>query len=213
MRVAVVAESRLVRGTLHSLLAEHADIQLVGAGAEPADLTALVAEERPDVLLVAWERDSSLPEELTGPGGIGADLPVVVVTDLLNAARVRQALEAGVRGLLPAECHADELVAALRAADAGLLALHPAAVSGLLAAPPEPAPVAATEPAGERLSARELEVLALLADGLPNKAIARRLHISEHTVKFHIGSIMAKLGASSRTEAVTRAARRGLLML
>lgn len=213
MRVAVLAESRLVQGTLRSLLAEQPDIELAGADVAPAELAALVATERPDVLLVAWERESSLPEELLGQAGDGPELPVVVVTDLLNAPRVRQALETGVRGLVPAECHPDELVAALRAACAGLLVLHPAAVSGLLAVPPEPAPVAEAAPAGERLSARELEVLALLADGLPNKAIARRLHISEHTVKFHIGSIMAKLGASSRTEAVTRAARRGLLML
>lgn len=213
MRVAVIAESRLVQAALRSLLAEQPDIELASADSGPAELAALVTAERPDVLLVAWERDGSLPEELLGQAGDGPELPVVVVTDLLNAARVRQALEAGVRGLVPAECHPDELMAALRAACAGLLVLHPAAVSGLLAAPPEPAPVVAAAPAGERLSARELEVLELLADGLPNKAIARRLHISEHTVKFHIGSIMAKLGASSRTEAVTRAARRGLLML
>jgi DNA-binding NarL/FixJ family response regulator len=76
------------------------------------------------------------------------------------------------------------------------------------AALPEPA-AASDEP----LTARELEVLQLLAQGLPNKLIAARLHISEHTAKFHVSSIMLKLGAASRTEAVTSAARRGLLIL
>jgi DNA-binding NarL/FixJ family response regulator len=76
---------------------------------------------------------------------------------------------------------------------------------------PEAPNVAA--PSGEGLTARELEVLALVAEGLPNKLIAHRLGISDHTVKFHVNAVLAKLGAQSRTEAVVRAARRGMLVL
>ena len=76
-----------------------------------------------------------------------------------------------------------------------------------------PAALLDTAEGGEELTPREVEVLSLLSEGIPNKTIARRLGISEHTVKFHVGSVLSKLGASSRTEAVTIAARRGLILL
>jgi zinc/manganese transport system substrate-binding protein len=98
---------------------------------------------------------------------------------------------------------------ALRAVAAGLVVLDPRAAPALVAA----APRLATESPAESLTARERDVLALVAQGLPNKTIAQRLAISEHTVKFHVGAILAKLGAASRTEAVRLAARRGLIAL
>jgi DNA-binding NarL/FixJ family response regulator len=119
-------------------------------------------------------------------------------------------------GLLPRDAAPDEILATLDAVGHGLVVLD----RGLASALASPAPVAPTangstpiEVHEGPLTTRELEVLQLLAEGLPNKIIAHRLKVSEHTAKFHVASIMTKLGAASRTEAVTLAARRGLLLL
>jgi two-component system, NarL family, response regulator YdfI len=123
-----------------------------------------------------------------------------------------EALRAGVRGVLARAATAAEITAATLAAARGLVVLQPAAAQALV--PPERVPAAIGLAVGaEALTPRELEVLRLVSEGLGNKIISRRLGISEHTVKFHMGAIMAKLGAASRTEAVTQAARRGLIML
>jgi DNA-binding NarL/FixJ family response regulator len=106
---------------------------------------------------------------------------------------------------------ADEILAALRAVTQGLVVLDPAIAR--LTTLRQPALTPTSAGLDEALTDRETEVLQLLSLGLPNKTIATRLGISEHTAKFHVGSILAKLGAASRTEAVTLAARRGLLVL
>lgn len=107
-----------------------------------------------------------------------------------------------------------EIVEAIHAVGGGLVALdRRLAGSALGVAGVAPAPDDGGTEIEEPLTPREIEVLQLLAQGLPNKTIARQLHISEHTAKFHVSAIMVKLGAASRTEAVTRAARRGLLVL
>jgi len=114
--------------------------------------------------------------------------------------------------VLPRQAAPEEIVGAVEAAAAGLIALHPAAAESIWSL--LPAPVRTTvAPAGQALTPREIEVLGMMAEGLGNKTIARRLGISEHTVKFHVGSILTKLNASSRTEAVTLGARQGLIML
>jgi DNA-binding NarL/FixJ family response regulator len=121
-----------------------------------------------------------------------------------------QLARAGLRGwaCLARDADSDQLDLAVRSAEAGLVLLDlPLAVSSLSA--PSTVGVATSEP----LTARELQVLQLVAQGLPNKGIARRLGISENTAKFHVASLCGKLGASSRTEAVTLAARRGLILL
>jgi DNA-binding NarL/FixJ family response regulator len=107
---------------------------------------------------------------------------------------------------LPSDVDGQALAAAVRAAAAGLVVLDPAMVG---AAGVHTHARATSE--GESLTARERQVLLLVAEGLPNKAIARELGISEHTAKFHVGSLLGKLGAASRTEAVTIATRRGIL--
>jgi DNA-binding NarL/FixJ family response regulator len=122
-------------------------------------------------------------------------------------------------GLLPRDASGEEIVAAVEAAATGLVVLDRRLASAMASAVPAAAPERTpghgldSQQPGEPLTARELEVLQLLAEGLPNKLIASRLHVSEHTAKFHVASIMTKLGAASRTEAVTLAARRGLLIL
>jgi DNA-binding NarL/FixJ family response regulator len=123
--------------------------------------------------------------------------------------QARQLIEAGVRGLLPISAGVYEVSAALQAAAKGLLVLAPKALQAILS--PLELNEEANEPDG--FTEREREVLELLARGWPNRMIANNLQISEHTVKFHVASLLNKLGASSRTEAVTRAVRKGLLAL
>ena len=113
--------------------------------------------------------------------------------------------------MLPSDMSPDQIVAGLEAAAAGLIVLHPAEVGAMFpAAEPASSPLAELI---EPLTPRESEVLQMLASGLANKAIATRLAISEHTVKFHVASILGKLGAASRTEAVTLGIRRGIVLL
>lgn len=115
------------------------------------------------------------------------------------------------RGYLRRDAGEEEILAAVRAVARGLTVVDPVRIEELLA-PPE-GRQRVQPPEGETLTRREMEVLQLIADGLPNKTIATQLGISEHTAKFHVSSVLSKLGAFSRTEAVSTAARRGLLVL
>src|SRR5919204_553800 len=115
-------------------------------------------------------------------------------------------------GYLPREASGEQLVATVRAVASGLVVVDPA-LAGDLFAPAALAVNGSVDGPGEDLTAREREVLQLVAEGLANKTIASRLGISEHTVKFHVAAILAKLGAGSRTEAVHLGARRGLVVL
>jgi DNA-binding NarL/FixJ family response regulator len=137
-----------------------------------------------DQLLKVTEVD--LPILALGPGALSAE-----------------ALAAGAAGFLRRETSGARLRAALEAVALGLQVTEPATLPGTEARGPEP----------EELTAREMEVLQLLVEGLPNKEIARRLGISEHTVKFHVTTVLGKLGARTRTEAVTRAIRQGVIAL
>ena len=163
------------------------------------------ADNRPaDVLLIALPQ---LDEEWIGILSEHA-MPVVLLTGSVDASVLTAGLRANIRALLSEDAGTSEIVAAVQAAAAGLIAFQQPVVE-LLLADQRPAPAALDEP----LSRRELEVLAMLAEGLSNKLIAYRLVISEHTVKFHVTSIMTKLRAGSRTEAVMQGIRRGLVML
>jgi DNA-binding NarL/FixJ family response regulator len=206
--VLVVAAYPMVRAGLRALLEEAADCAVVGQAASFAEAAELAARLAPHVALVdvgparGRELDElvALAEEQPGLG-------LVVLADA-GAERYLPPLGRGRVGYLAREAAPEAIVQAVRAVAAGLVVLDPQAAPSLTATP-RLAVDAPTEP----LTTRELEVLALMAQGLPNKTIAQRLIISEHTVKFHVGAILAKLGAASRTEAVTLAARQGLLML
>ena len=207
-RVVVIARQAVARLGWRELLAESADLQVVGvAGLESSDA---VRDLRPSAVLAVDGGD-----DLTAIAQLAADLaesgvPVVVVGPLPTTG-LASLLRAGVRGILPDTSGVDEVAAALGGAARGLLVLAPALGGSIVAAlgrGPEAQVGASTEV--ENLTEREAEVLDLMALGLANKAIARRLGISEHTVKFHVGSVLAKLGAASRTEAVATALRRGL---
>lgn len=211
-RVLVAASSAVVRAGLEALAAGDG-VVVVGSASSLDGLGERVAAAEPDVVLLALdvdEAEGALPT-LAGDGGAGPAL--VVLAEEADAAWAAAALRAGVRGLLPREASPAEIAAAVRGAAAGLVVLHPE-LAGALG--PGAGPRAAPRPVGvpvQPLTPREVEVLALLAEGFGNKAIAPRLRISEHTVKAHVASIFAKLHATTRAEAVVIGARHGLVML
>jgi DNA-binding NarL/FixJ family response regulator len=134
---------------------------------------------------------------------------IVLLSGQPQPAWTREALRLGVRAVLPRDASAGEILAAVDAAASGLALIDPRELEGLLAGAPAAA-VAAEAPV---LTPRELEVLRMMAEGAANKAIAFKLHISEHTAKFHVASILNKLNASTRAEAVAIGIRRGLILI
>ncbi len=205
IRVLIKASSRLAKAGLESLLRQEPAVRLVGdsRGRE------VDAEAAPDVLLVEADTlaDSAAREAVEWAGAGGS---VVLLVRNPAAEPVAETLRAGVKAVLANRLDGPEIVAAIQAAAAGMVILDPAGVENLLHAP---SAAVASATLTEELTARELEVLRLVAAGLGNKQIASRLEISEHTVKFHIASIMSKLGAGSRTEAVTIGIRHGLILI
>ncbi len=204
-RVLIVAEDLLARAGLASVLHDRPDVMVVGQSAPLGDLQAMIAASRPDVLLwdLGWAIEPVL-EELMGRAG---ELPPIVAL-LPVSARVQGARLTKLHGLLSRDAAPETLGAAVQAAAHGLRVMDPTLEpirAGL--EPTDPLPL--TEP----LTERELEVLRLVAEGLANKAIGARLSVSEHTVKFHLNALLRKLGAQSRTDAVVRATRLGLILL
>jgi len=159
--------------------------------------------EDPDVILADWENGDELSSEISDGAPEAA---WVVMADDPGLSGIAEALRSGIRAVLSRHATASQIVAAIEAAAAGFVVLQPSDLDGLLVSP-QPASLA------EPLTPREIEVLGMLAEGQSNKSIAHRLGISEHTVKFHVTSIMGKLHAGSRTEAVTQGIRQGLIML
>jgi two-component system nitrate/nitrite response regulator NarL len=209
LRVLVVAADPLARGGLVTLLAGEPGCTVVGA--EPADGELAGAAElyHPDAVLwdLGWDPEPELESSLEGLGSL-ADAGLMVVALLPDGAHAAEVWAAGAAGLLFRDAAAGSLLAALRAAASGLVTLDPALAPADLFQPEQD-----VEQLIEELTPRELEVLQLLADGLTNKAIGKRLGISDHTVKFHVNAILGKLGAQSRTEAVVRATKLGLIIL
>jgi DNA-binding NarL/FixJ family response regulator len=211
-RVMVVSDDALIRAGLGALLAELSGTTIVGQASSEDDLQAAVAAHHPDAILWDVGRDA-------GTGALRLadfvdDFPALPVVALLpDAAAVRSVWGAGARGLLPRDADLERILGALVASVQGFVVLEPAFVAGLIPRRGATDDVPNAELLPEQLTPRELEVLRLLADGLPNKTIAHRLGISEHTVKFHVNAILGKLGVESRTEAVVRATRLGLILL
>ena len=195
IRVVVAARSSVVRAGLESVVRSSSSLELAGA----LDWALInSAEFEADVLLM--DPGDVLPEQ--------SSQPAVLLLDTSDAALVSAALRSGIRGVISREATPEEIESAIQAVHAGLVAITAGSLTELLR-DVRPAAETLTEP----LSDRELEVLNLIAEGQSNKLIAHSLGISEHTVKTHVASILAKLGAGSRTEAVSQAIRRGLVML
>jgi NarL family two-component system response regulator YdfI len=198
-RVLVLAPSPVARAGLEALLRGTGSVEIQGSVANWAEYSG----EDPDVILADWESGEELSIEISDSSPEAA---WVVIADDPGLSGIAEALRSGIRAVLPRRSTASQILAAIEAAAAGFVVLQPGDLDGLLV---NPHPASLAEP----LTQREVEVLGMLAEGQSNKSIAHRLGISEHTVKFHVTSIMGKLNAGSRTEAVTQGIRRGLIML
>jgi two-component system nitrate/nitrite response regulator NarL len=209
LRVLVVAEDPLARAGLAAVLRGQPGCTVVGQVAATADLGGQLAIYRPDAIVwdLGWDAGQVIGPDGDRPGDL-PEVEVPVVALLPDERSAAGTWLAGARGMVLRDIAADALVAALQAAAAGLVVLDPALAGAI--------PLVQAQQDGvlvEELTPRELEVLQLLAEGLSNRAIGVRLAISEHTVKFHVNAILGKLGAQSRTDAVVRATRLGLIIL
>lgn len=205
VRTLIVADDPLARAGLAMLLSDQPGCVIVGQLGSEAAQPGSLDTFQPDVML--WDLGWGTPLALERLAGLSdAGLPIVAL--LPDETYAIEAWTAGAQGLLPRETNGANLRAALTAAAQGLVVLESNTAAMLFPT----ASQAQAPPPGE-LTPREQEVLQLLAEGLPNKTIASHLNISEHTVKFHVNAIMAKLGAQSRTDAVMRATRAGLILL
>jgi two-component system, NarL family, response regulator YdfI len=208
--VMVVATSPVVRAGLAAVVGSaNSQMTVVGSAADLDTLTREIGQLQPDVVLLdlgsnpqssIWEKLLLIQEEQYPVG-------FLMIVEEPESIDLEAAIRSGVKGILPDDCTESEIIAAAIAIAEGLVVLHPDFLELL----PIREKVATTPVI--TLTPREIEVLQMLGSGLGNKAIAKHLQISEHTVKFHISSIFQKLAVSSRTEAVTFGVRLGLIML
>ena len=209
-RVFVIAPTPMTRAGLQTMLTT-ADMQVVGESAEPASFVAAMPDI--DVIVVAEEKilEDVARTVRTATGGGTIAIVVLSNSDEYPASVLRHQSLSG-WSIVPLDVSTARLQAAIAAAAQGFVTLPTPAIERILGqrVPVEAMNIDSPE---EPLTFREREVLEMLSRGLSNKMIARRLSISEHTVKFHVSSIYTKLGAASRTDAVSRGVRRGLITL
>ncbi len=203
LRVLVVCRDRLSRAGLAAVLDQRSGLTVVGQIAGDDNSLLPLDIYVPDVIVwdVSWETSNAV----NSLGLLPEDAPPVLAL-AVTSDQAAQARAAGAQALLSRDASPEALAAAAVALSHGLQVTDPALASVSAAATPEPGSASLFTP-------REQDVLKLLAEGLPNKGVVSRLEVSEHTVKFHVNSIMGKLNAQSRTEAVILATRLGLLPL
>ena len=228
--VFIIAASDVVRAGLESLLSGEAGFTVAGSAVDLPDFATLGAEGgSPDIVIFDVGRHGDTSAEalrhFIESGHDDHDVPALVVIGAEREEWLLEALRGGVvRATLPHEASSGEIIAAVAAVSTGLFAIDAETFAVVLSSSTSIADDAAdvqaaeermssVEPLLDALTSREREVLEMLAEGLSNKEIAWRMKISEHTVKFHVASIFAKLGASTRTEAVIHGIRQGLIML
>jgi DNA-binding NarL/FixJ family response regulator len=205
IRVLVVDDHPIVRDGLAAVLEDQDDLKVVGAAGTAQDAVAQAGRERPDIVLLDLELpDMSGIDAIPQIMAAAPEARVIVFTAYDTDERVLGAIRAGARGYVLKGAAGEEIARAVRAVHAGgshLASRVAALVMAEVASPRR----------GRMLTPREHEILRLVADGLPTKQIARRLRITERTVKFHVASIFNKLGASNRAQAVAQAVQRGLI--
>jgi DNA-binding NarL/FixJ family response regulator len=206
IRVLVVDDHPVVRTGVHGMLASNDRFDVVGEAADGEEAVRQVVKLKPEVVLMDLRMPGLDGVEATKRiRALNANVQVVVLTTFDTDEDILRAVEAGAVGYLLKDAPRDELFRGVEAAARGESHLAPAVVTRLVGR--------ARSPQGEPMSPRELEVLGLVAEGRPNKAIARALSISESTVKTHLGHIFTKLGVDDRTAAVTEALNRGTIRL
>lgn len=212
IRVLVLAPYPTMRAGLRAVVESDPAFAVAGEQESLDGLANQVERLAPDVILLDPGGDvDRVLEELAALLGGRLLSPVVMIAPAIDS--VTEALENGVQGFLLPDVSAEEIRAALHSAVVGLTVIDRRAIALLLELRMLPQTPPASDGQYDPLTPRELEVLQLIAQGLPNKTIALALGISEHTVKFHVGSVLTKLEASSRAEALARAARVGLIVL
>ncbi|HTF42701.1 MAG TPA: response regulator transcription factor [Terriglobales bacterium] len=200
----MAATSAVRRAGLESIVRSHLDFQLAGSFGSVASLVSFSRGTELDVIVIDSD---SIPDLLHKPM---LDAAIVLLTAVNDARSISRLLRNRVRAILSRESDPDDVISAIYAAHDGLVLLSAPAAESWAALYDDRALEVETG-SSEEITSRETEVLRMLAEGLVNKDIATRLGISEHTVKFHISSILDKLGASTRTEAVALGIRRGLI--
>ena len=204
IRVLIADDHPIVRQGLVSVLEDEDDLEVVGTAGTGREAVRMVGRLQPDVVLLDLEMPEldgveAIPQLLAARAGLG----ILVFTAYDTDERVLGAIRAGARGYLLKGASGSEIARGIRVVNAGGSYLEPRVASTLVAE--------VTSPHRAGLTEREREVLRLVADGLPTKQIARSLTISERTVKFHVNSILRKLDADNRAQAVAVASQRGLL--
>ena len=204
IRIAVLATSAVRRAWLENIVRSHADFHPAGSFGALASLVSFARNTELDVIIIDSDsiRDLSL--------GPIPEAAIVLLSEVHDARSIARLLRVGVRAILSRESDPDDVLSAIHAVYDGLVLLNTATAESLAAVYVDQ-PLEGEDEVSEEITSRETQVLRMLAEGLANKEIAARLGISEHTVKFHISSILDKLGASTRTEAVTLGIRRGLI--
>jgi DNA-binding NarL/FixJ family response regulator len=209
LRVLIVSANPLARGGLAALLEGMPRVKIVASGSV-AEGASLAGQLQPDVVLLdAGDGELEELDSIARLASAQPGLPIVALASDQGA--LAQALAFGASALLPAAVDPQTLAAALLASAHGLATIPRQELAMLL--PQEERIDPAVKAPTESLTRRELEVLQLMARGLTNRQIARRLEISEHTVKFHAGAVLGKLNARSRTEAVARAIGVGWILV
>jgi DNA-binding NarL/FixJ family response regulator len=202
IRVVVVDDHVVVRAGLARLLSAADDIEVVGQAADGEEALVTVLRERPDVVVMDLQMPGTDGVEATRRITAESDAQVLVLTSFSDTERIVAALDSGAVGYLLKDSDPDDLLAGVRAVHRGDSPLHPRAARALLSS-------RSPRSAGPDLTPREREVLNLVRDGLANKQIARRLGISERTVKAHLTSAFAAIGVEDRTQAALWVERHG----
>ena len=208
LRILLAAAEPSRRAAFAALTAKSFAAGSVAIQSQPAISGLRAADHFADIVITDIDSPAAAASLLQFMKERAAGVGAVALIDDPDPRWVQAAIEAGVNAIISRDATAEELHLALTAADAGLILLYPASVRALWPATLKDSDLA-YEP--ERLTARELEILRLMSDGLGNKEIAARLAISDHTAKSHISSILGKMGVASRTEAVSQGIRRGLI--